>query len=200
VDVQRIKDLFVYLARESGGEINAEARGQDLGADPRSIREWNRRLTETLLVIPLERFTEHAAAGLRARPKIYAADPGIVQAFAALPAQDAEVRARAFEAAVFRHLREVARGSGGELSYFRHKDDLEIDFVLHVAGRKIGIEVTSGARVRPDKVERLRRAGGGLGADLLFLIHGGVVQEVVQGARTISLPRFLLDPAAVLET
>lgn len=200
VDVQRVKDLFVFLARESGGELNAEARAQDLGADPRSIREWNRLLAETLLVIPLERFTEHAAAGLRARPKIYAADPGIVQAFATLPAQDSEVRARAFEAAVFRHLREVARGLGGELTYFRHKDDLEIDFVLHMAGRKIGIEVTSGARVRPEKVGRLRSAGGVLGADLLLLIHGGVVQEAIQGIRTTSLQRFLLDPVSGLET
>jgi hypothetical protein len=200
VDVQRVKDLFVFLARESGGELNAEARAQDLGADPRSVREWNRRLAETLLVIPLERFTEHAAAGLRARPKIYAADPGIVQAFATLPAQDSEVRARAFEAAVFRHLREVARGAGGDLNYFRHKDDLEIDFVLQAAGRKIAIEVTSGARVRSAKVERLRRAGGVLGADLLLLIHGGVIQESVQGIRTVSLPRFLLNPATTLET
>lgn len=196
VDVQRVKDLFVYLARESGGELNAEARGRDLNADPRSVREWSRLLAETLLVIPLERFAEHAAAGLRSRPKIYAADPGIVQAFALSPVQDQEVRARAFEAAVFRHLREVARG---DLGFFRLRDDLEIDFALQMAGRKIGVEVTSSLRVRPDKLERLRKAGAALGADHLLLVHGGVVQEAVAGVQAIPLSRFLLDPAAALE-
>jgi predicted AAA+ superfamily ATPase len=199
VDVQRIKDLFVYLARESGGEFNAEARGRDLGADPRSVREWNRLLGETLLVVSLDRFAEYAAVGLRARPKVYAADPGIVQAFAGLPVQDPEVRARAFEAAVFRHLREMSRELGGELGYFRHKDDLEVDFVLQVAGRKIGIEVTSGLRVRPEKMARLRKAGGALGADHLLLVHGGVVQENAEGIQAVPLSHFLLDPIAILE-
>lgn len=199
VDVQRVKDLFVYLARESGGELNAEARGRDLGADPRSVREWTRLLADTLLVIPLERFAEYAAAGLRSRPKMYAADPGIVQAFAVSPVQDQDVRARAFEAAVFLHLREAARRLGGEWGYFRHRDDLEIDFVLQVAGRKLGIEVTSSLRVRPDKLSRLRKAGGALEADRLFLIHGGVVEEDAEGVRAVPLPLFLLDTVGVLE-
>lgn len=199
VDVQRVKDLFVYLARESGGELNAEARGRDLKADPRSVREWIRLLSETLLISPLERFAEHAAVGLRARPKLYAADPGIVQAFAFSPVQDQDVRARAFEAAVFRHLREAGRQLEGEWSYFRHREDLEIDFVLQVPGRKLGIEVTSGSRVRPAKVERLRKAGSELQADRLLLVHGGVVQEEVEGVRAVSLSEFLFDPVAVLE-
>lgn len=199
VDVQRVKDLFVYLARESGGELNAEARGRDLGADPRSVREWTRLLADTLLVIPLERFAEYAAAGLRSRPKMYAADPGIVQAFAVSPVQDPDVRARAFEAAVFRHLREAARRLEGEWGYFRLRDDLEIDFVLQVAGKKLGVEVTSSLRVRPDKLLRLRKAGGALEADRLLLIHGGVVEEEVEGIRAVPLPAFLLDPVAVLE-
>lgn len=199
VDVQRVKDLFVYLARESGGEFNAEARGRDLGADPRSVREWARLLAETLLIVPLERFAEYAAAGLRARPKMYAADPGIVQSFAVSPVQDQDVRARAFEAAVFRHLRETSRSLGGELGYFRHRDELEIDFALQLPGQRVGIEVTSGMRVRPDKLERVRKAGRVLEADRLVLIHGGLIQEKVEGVRALPLAAFLLNPAAILE-
>ncbi|HYU30734.1 MAG TPA: ATP-binding protein [Thermoanaerobaculia bacterium] len=199
VDVQRIKDLFVYLIRDSGGEFNAEARGRDLDADRRSVQEWVRLLSDTLLIVSLERFVEYAAAGLRSRPKIYAADPGILQAFSVLPFGDAAVRARSFESAVFRHLREVSRETSGEVGYFRHRDDLEIDFVLHHGGHRIGVEVTSSPRVRSDKLERLKKAGRALEADRLFLIYGGLVEESFEGGRALPLARFLLDPGTALE-
>jgi predicted AAA+ superfamily ATPase len=197
VDVQRVKELFVYLVQESGSELNAEARGRDLNADPRTVREWIRLLMDTLLIAPLERQIRHAATGLRSRPKVYAADPGLVSAFALFPVSEPGVRARVFEAAVFRHLREAARELEGKLTYFRHKEDLEIDFVLEAAGTTVGIEVTSGLRVRPDKLNRLRRAGETLGADHLLLIHGGLLEEK-QEIRSVALQTFLMDPVACL--
>lgn len=197
VDVQRVKDLFVYLVQDSGAELNAESRGRDLGADPRTVREWVRLLTDTLLIAPLDRQIRHPATSLRSRPKVYAGDPGLVTAFALSPTEDPGVRAKVFEAAVFRHLREAARELEGRLSYFRHKDDLEIDFVLEVAGATVGIEVTSSLRVRPDKLGRLQKAGEALGADRLLLIHGGVVEERRE-VRSLALQTFLLDPVACL--
>lgn len=200
VDVQRVKDLFVYLVQDSGGEFNAEARARDLGADPRTVRDWARLLMDTLLVASLEKHQRHAAAGLRAKPKLFASDPGLVTAFAASPVQDPAVRARAFEAAVFRHLRDAVRQLEGQLTYFRHRDDLEVDFVLETSGAAaVGIEVTSSSRLRPEKLERLRRAGKELGTDRLMLVHGGVVEESGGDVRTVSLPRFLLDPVTSLK-
>jgi hypothetical protein len=200
VDVQRIKDLFVYLVQDSGAQFNAENRARDLKADPRTVRDWLQLLTDTLMVVTLERNYRHAAAGLRSRPKVFAVDPGLVSAFASSPVQDSEVRARSFEAGVFRHLREVAREREGSLSYFRQRDDLEVDFVLEIAGRKVGIEVTSSSRVKPDKVERLRQAGKELGAERLFLIHGGLVEGSVTSSDVVFIPlaKFLLDPAVVI--
>ncbi len=198
VDVERVKDLFVYLLQDSGAELNAEARARDLGADPRSVREWSRLLSDTLLVSSLERFNRNAAAGLRSKSKIYAADPGLVMAFAPLPVQDASVRARAFEAAVYRHLRETARELEGGLSYFRQGEDLEIDFVLEDQSSLIAIEVTSGLRARADKLERLRQAAKRLGTDRRLLIHGGVIEEMAEGVETVPVQRFLLNPASFL--
>jgi predicted AAA+ superfamily ATPase len=198
VDVARIKDLLVYLLQDSGAEFNAEARARDLGADARSVRDWARLLADTLLVSPLERFVRNAAAGLRSKSKIFAADPGLVSAFAPLPVQDPAVRARAFEAAVFRHLREAARELEGRLTYFRHREDLEIDFVLETPGRLVAVEVTSALRLRADKVERLRQAARELGADRRLLVHGGVIEESAEGIAAVPLQRFLLDPMACL--
>src|SRR5947199_4041508 len=108
-------------------------------------------------------------------------------AFASLPLQDPTVRARAFEAAVFRHLRETARELQGRLTFFRHREDLEIDFVLEDPRGLVAIEVTSGMRVRADKAERLRQAAKELGADRRILIHGGVIDEKVKGIETVAI-------------
>lgn len=198
VDVARVKDLLVYLLQDSGAEFNAEARARDLGADARSVREWARLLADTLLVSPLERFTRNAAAGLRSKSKIFAADPGLVAAFAPLPVQDPAVRARAFESAVFRHLREAARELEGKLTYFRHRENLEIDFVLEDKDRLVAVEVTSSLRLRADKAERLRQAARELGADRRLLVHGGVLEESAEGVDAVVLQRFLLHPVACL--
>lgn len=199
VDVDRIKDLFVYLLQDSGMEFKAESRAGDLNADPRSVREWARLLTDTLLIFPLERFARHAAAALRSRPKIFAADPGLIAAFALLPVQDPEVRGRAVEAAVFRHLREASRQLEGRLSYFRQQDDLEIDFVHEAPGVPLtGIEVTASPRVRPQKIHRFRRAGKALGAEKLAIIHGGLTESEVEEIRILPLQKFLLTPVEYL--
>jgi len=196
VDVERIKDLLVYLIQDSGGELKVEARASDLKADARSVREWVRLLLDTLLVVSLDRFARHAAASLRSRPRVFASDPGLVSAFALAPLQDPAVGGKACEAAVFRHLREVARNLRADLSYFRRDDDLEIDFVLEHGGKVTGIEVTSSLRVRPDKVRRVQQAGAALGASRLLLIHGGALEDTAGEVRAIALSQFLLDPAA----
>lgn len=198
VDVQRVKDLFVYLVQDSGAEFNAEARGRDLGADARTIREWLRLLSDTLLILPLERYSRNAASGLRSKSKIFASDPGLVTSFASLPTQDAGVRAKVFEAAVFRHLREAARELKGSLTYFRNKDDLEIDFVLETGGELVGVEVTSNVQVRPDKVARLRKAGEKLGTRRLLLVHGGLVESGYD-VRSLSLRTLLVDPIGCIQ-
>jgi predicted AAA+ superfamily ATPase len=199
VEVQRVKDLFVYLAQDSGAEFNSEARGNDLKADARTIREWVRLLSETLLVVRLDRFVHRAAASLRSTYKYYAADHGLVAAFAAASPFSERVRGQIFEAVVFRHLREAAISLQAGLSYFRQsKGEGEIDFVLQARGDVIGVEVTCSTRIRPEKVEKLRRAGQALDAARLLLIHGASLQETADVVQAVPLRSFLLDPVGVL--
>lgn len=198
VDVPRVRDLFVYLVQDSGALFNASHRGEDLGADPRSASRWLELLEDTLLLVRLPKYAEHAPARLRAQPKIYAADPGLVQAFSLLPARDEEVRAKVFEAAVFRHLRDLVRDSGGELSFYRHRDDLEIDFVLELPPALVAVEATSSRRVRSRRLERLRRAASRLGAERSILIHGALAEETVDGVEAVPMHRFLLEPGATI--
>jgi predicted AAA+ superfamily ATPase len=195
-DAERAKDLLVYLIQSSGGEFRAEARANDLGADARSVAAWTARLLETKLIERLEKFSRHPAEALRSRAKIFAADPALINAFASLPSET--VRPQLFEAAVFRHLREVARELDGRLTYFRHRNDLEIDFVLQNGKELLGIEVKSGLQIRPAHLERLRKAGEALEASRLVFIYGGVTTVSFGDVPAIPLLKFLMDPASLL--
>lgn len=195
-DVQRLKNLFVYLLQDSGAIFDATARARDLDADARMVRKWEGLIRDTLLILPLERLTRQPTAGLRSKAKLYAADPGLVSAFAVSPSP--EVRAKAFEAAVFRHLREAA--GEREVYYFRQDDALEVDFVLTEGDRRIAVEVTSATRLRPEKIERLRRAGKAAGAERLVLIHGGFVEEKAEGVKAVALSQFLRSPEEAIRS
>jgi uncharacterized protein len=195
LDVERVRKLFAYLVESSGAIFKAPERARDLDADPRSVREWLERLTETLLLVRLERYHQRAAARLRSQPKIYAADPGLVSAFS--PDARAQ-RARQFESAVFRHLRPLTRELPAEAWYHRSDDGLEIDFLLQTENELVGIEVKSSTRVRSEEIRRLRHTGYALGASRMLLVHGGTVSDLGLEVPLIALPEFLLDPAGAV--
>lgn len=203
IDLTRVKTLFVYLIQESGGQFKASNRASDLGADRRSVAEWLRRLEETALLVSLPRYQVHATARARSSPKIYAADPGLVAAFSPLPARDESVRAKVFEAAVFRHLRQLARRQRGELYYYRDREGLELDFLLLTDPSRVAVEVTSSARPKASKVEKLLRAAKQVEARQVILVHGGFLDEGDNGEsgplRRLPLERFLLAGPEILE-
>lgn len=194
--IEPIRDLFVYLVQDSGAIWNARARGSDLGRDERSIRRWLSLLEDTFLVISLPRHHRRPSAALRPRPKLYAADHGLIAAFSISAHRQAEHRGQLFEAVVFRHLRQAARELEGRLSYFRPRQDLEVDFVLETPAGRTAIEVTAGRRPKARKFRRLGRAAKELAADRTLLIHGALIEDEVEGIAALPLQRFLLAPIA----
>lgn len=202
-DPRRVRDLFVYLLQDSGAKLDRGNRADDLGADPRTVGSWVELLKETFLLVELRELvlSKKAAARLGRNAKLYAADPALVPAFAASPQPgcDPEVRAAVFEAAAYRHLRELARREGGELAYARLGDDLEVDFVLRRPdGELVAVEVTSSPKVKPRKLARLNEVADRIGAAARVLVHGGWIEEERQGVRVLPMGRFLLDPGRAL--
>lgn len=201
-DPLRVRDLFVYLMQESGSEFNAANRSSDLGINRRTVSDWVHLLEATFLLVRLEREAGKASARLRGRPKLYAADHGLINAFAAspVPSRDDAVRSKVFEATVFRHLRELTHGRlDAEVTYLRGSQGKEVDFLLRVGDSRIAIEVTSARQVRDDKLAKLHKATRSLSATRRFLVHGGLTDVVRDGIRLLPLPVFLLDSATALE-
>jgi predicted AAA+ superfamily ATPase len=204
-DPLRVRDLFVYLVQDSGAVFNAAHRADDLEADPRTVRAWVEMLEDTYLLASLPRRSgRKASSRLRSKPRLYATDHGLVNAFAALaaPAHDPALRGRVFEAVVYRHLREVARQAdvgADAVSYLRIGDREEIDFVVSLAGGDVVVEVTASRSLDADKLRRF----GAVAEKYLpqarrLLLHGGLIEEQRNGVAVMPLSRFLLDPRAAV--
>lgn len=194
-DPEQVRKLFVYLIRESGGLWNESHRASDLGSDRRAVGQWLQLIEDTLLVVRLKRFVDKAAAGLRAQPKLYSADHGLVNAFALGDSSQPEVRARVYEAVVFRHLRELVREDArSTLSYYRDRTGREVDFVLDLPGERVLIEVTGSRQVKRQKRERLGAVARKVGADRRIIVFGGNLAEEREEVRITPLGSFLLDP------
>lgn len=206
VDLPRVRDLFVYLVENSGGEWVASHRAADLrGAKHESVEGWLALLEDTRLVERLTPRATRVAQRLRGkrRPKIYAADPGLVTAFTPLSGADSLVRGRVFETAVFRHLREAVRELGAGVSYLqlgtKGEVDFVVDFVFEGSQTRIAIEVKSSPRVQREEVGKLIAAAAAIEAERRILIHGAPFEQEVEGVESLTLQRFLSDPIAVLE-
>jgi predicted AAA+ superfamily ATPase len=202
VDVERARRLFVYLVQESGTILNIADRASDLGADPRPVKKWVELLETAALLAPLPQHTGgKASSRLRSRPKLYACDHGLVTAFAVAPTDAAELRPKVFETVVFRHLREVASARRAELRYFRQNHSTEIDFVVDLEDRRVGVEVTSSRSKWQERLLRLERAGSEVKADRLVLVHGGLAEkEEPPLSKVVPVPLvdFLIGPEIVL--
>ena len=207
VDLPRLRSLLVYLIRDSGAILSIAERARDLGAKRPTVSNYLELLEDTLLVSRLDRFHRRATAALRThrKPKIYAADHGLIGAFSLLPPNDADVRGRVFEAVVFRHLRELRRTEDTELNYVRI-NNLEVDFLIRREGLSVLLEVTSSTRVREDRVRKVSRAASAVGATRGYIVHGGPEAPVATGnaihagqVQPISLAEFLQNPSSILE-
>ena len=199
VEIERVRRLFVHLVNGSGNEWNQSNRASDLDADRKSLTDWLALLESTHLLVRLERdhtSLRRAKTQLRSRPKIFAADHGLITAFSPHPEplEISEVLARVYEAVVFRHLRELARENRGELSFFRLNDDLEVDFVIRYSGTAVGIEVTSSPEARPDKLARTCEALRKAGIERKLLLHGGLTMTRASDVDIVPLHEFLLAP------
>jgi predicted AAA+ superfamily ATPase len=201
VNVERVKDLFVYLVQDSGAIFSAASRARDLDADDRSVRQWLRLLEDTHLVTRVEQHAARPTARLRSQPRVYASDHGLIGAFSLSPAPvaDTRVRSRLYEAVVFRHLRAVREELDADVTFLRFKDDLEVDFVVTSPTERTLVEVTSSSTVPSAKVKRVAAAGQLLKAERNIVVHGGPVEDRRGEIHLVPLLRFLLDPRAVLK-
>lgn len=218
VDVEQARRLFLFLVGNSGAILNAQQRSKDLEVNRKSLAKWLEILLDTRLVVALGPTTTRqgrgpgkAARTLRGSSKLYVADHGIINAFAAVPDPplDPHFRGQMFEALVLRHLREAQRNLSDDpaahsrhgdlqLSYWRD-DRGEIDFVLDTRSERIAIEVTASAKLDSEKLAKFRSAAERAGATRRVFISAGRSRERRGNDLMVPIEQFAAEPNLVLE-
>ncbi len=208
-NTEGIRRLFSLLVQESGGIFNASNLNRDFGVSINTFKKWCRLLERSMLLHWLQPWSPKARTRIRKQPKVYAADPGMVSAFHVGGLSGA--MAKAFESAVFRHLREAKKTLAEaiqdpslELFFFRMDNNWEIDFVLAGENGFWALEVTSSMPGKKDFArlleagKRLKESFGKRKKARLMLIHGGFLDRMEPEGRALPLGEFLLRPEEIL--
>lgn len=207
LDIDRIRRLFVYLAQDSGAILTITDRALELDAHRASVAQWIELLRDACLIHRVEPFHPSAKQGrtkpstrLASKPKIYVAEHGLISAFAvsAEPYEEPAIRGRIFEAVVLRHLLDLVP-SREDVFYYRREGGAEIDFVFRHGGRLIAVEVTSGTAPDRRTLEPLLKGAEEIGADRVFLIHGGTQARVDERGTALPIHSFLMNSRQLIE-
>jgi predicted AAA+ superfamily ATPase len=119
------------------------------------IKHYLEILAGGYLLATLEKYSGSLVRQKASSPKILPLAPALIHAFHDPQSidSDPEWRGRVFEAAIGAHLHQLP----GEMMYWREQN-LEVDYVLKIDGRVIGIEVKSGRRKREHGIVAFKKA------------------------------------------
>ena len=141
--VLELEQVFLYLCLHDGGLLNLPELCDSLQLKRPTVSSFIELLETTHLIHRLLPFG-YGKQILRARPKIYLADaaigPSVLLKGKAL-LEDANGLGRAVETAFFKHVftRYYARSVG--FSYWRGKQDREVDIIADLDGRLVPFEI-----------------------------------------------------------
>ena len=147
-----LERLFGWLVRDSGTLLDKTKAAQVAQGSRPSIDGWLQRLYDTGLLWELAPWAGSTPKRLRKRPKVYAADPGLVAASTPgghIPG-DRKLLGRLVETSCAAACRSALQRHGGELGYFLVERKAgrgnagEADFVLGDATRRFVLEAKAG--------------------------------------------------------
>lgn len=141
--VLELEQVFLYLCLHDGGLLNLPELCSSLQLKRPTVASFIELLESTHLIYRLLPFG-YGKQVLRARPKIYLADaaiaPSVLLKGKAL-LEDAAALGRAVETAFFKHVFTNYYAGGMGFSYWRGKQDREVDIIADQQGRLVPFEV-----------------------------------------------------------
>ena len=144
---------FLDVAAQHSGELlNYSSIGGDVGLPGRTVQTYYEILEETLIAFRLSPFERSVRRRLRKHDKMYLFDTGVVNALQqTLAAADAPIlRGRLFEHFVILETQRLLNYYRSEtaLSFWRTKDDEEVDLVLTKSGNPVvACEIKSASHI-----------------------------------------------------
>lgn len=189
-DPVKMRRLMVSYARNAEQAATPKTLIRDMTAEPgtdplskETIEDYSSVLRDTFLLEEIGTWSPKLRSSLRInkKPKYHYVDPSIPAALLRLTADkllgDFETFGFLFESLCVRDLLVYTQAHGGEVYYYRDRDDLEVDVIIEAAdGAWAGIEVKIGHNQVDNAAanllrvsEKIRQAGGSPPAFLMVL-------------------------------
>lgn len=167
VDIRRpdlLPALLTHLAAGSGSLISMRPVAQALAADEKTVRAYVRLLELLHLVVSVPAWSAGFAARAVRAPRLFIEDSGLLahllDANARRIAGDDLLSGRAYESFVAMELARLLpyTATAPKLRHWRGAHGEEVDVVLEDRrGRVVGVEIKSGATVRPEHLRGMHR-------------------------------------------
>lgn len=175
--------------------LNVSNVAREAQISRKTVEGYFEILEDLLLAFRLPVFTRRAQRATAAHAKFYLFDAGVFRALRPKGPLDRphEIEGAALEGLVAQHLRAWVAYSGIdlELSYWRTRSGVEVDFILYGADGFWAVEVKHGATVRQKDVRSLRAFMGDYPACEPVLLYRGSDRLRIDGVRYVPVAEFL---------
>lgn len=179
-----------------GALLNVSNVARETQASRKTVEGYLEILEDLLLAWRLPVFTRRAQRATVMHPKFYLFDAGVFRSLRPAGPLDRpqEIDGAALEGLVAQHLRAwIAYGREPfELSYWRTRAGIEVDFVVYGSGGFWALEVKNSATVRAEDVRALRAFREEYPECEPLLLYRGEARLLVDGVRCLPVGEFLM--------
>lgn len=206
-DTLAFRGFLALCAGSSGQLLNFSRLGADAGITHNTARAWLSAMEASYICFRLPPKTSSTRKAVTKTPKLYFYDVGLLCHLLGIR-QASELRHHPLRGAIFetwvaselvRH--QLHRGQRINVSFYRNRRGLEVDFLLEQSGSAVALEAKSGATVAGDFFATLNRFAEeepSFADAVRGIIHGGDArQDRSQG--TFVLPWHQLHEASFWE-
>jgi predicted AAA+ superfamily ATPase len=178
VPAETLERLWMMLAHNQGGLLNASRLAAALMISAQSVTRYIDLLVDLLLVLRLRPYHRNAGKRLVKSPKVYVRDSGIVHALLGIADHNAlsghPVVGASWEGFVIQNL--IAAAPDRTItSFYRTGAGAEIDLLLEIPGAGLwAIDIKRGLAARPER--GFHHACEDLKPDRRFLVYSGAVR------------------------
>lgn len=187
--------FFEVVSFSHGAVLNASSIARESQVSRRTVVGFLDVLEDLLLAFRIPVFTRKARRETAAHPKFFLFDTGVFRSLRPRGPLDrpAEIEGAALEGLVAQHLRAwVAYAhSDFDLSYWRTRSGVEVDFVLYGADGFWAIEVKNSARVRPEDLRGLKAFREDYPESQALLLYRGLERLQISEVRCVPVADFL---------
>lgn len=158
-DVGAFARFLEAISFSHGNLLNVSGVSRECQVERKTVERYIDILIDLLLAERVPVFARRARRELVAHARLYLFDAGAFRALRPRGPLDRpeEIEGAALEGLVFQHLRAWCDYSGaGELSFWRTRGGVEVDFVLYGEGLFLAMEVKNATKVRPEDLRGLR--------------------------------------------